>query len=147
MSELSPWPTQAGYTHRDALARQQYEATIADLTLPMRRADYIDQCDRDVAAAGDEPVVMVWTDRKQDTVTIRADAKTAAVLLYAAELMATSEEARARDAMRAADLFPADSYGRQNRVEQAIRRERVAKRLRVVKTAYRDVVHKIYWGE
>lgn len=146
MPEQSPWPNRDGYVHREVAAReerQEYEETIAELALPMRRHEQIDQRNRDVAASTDEPQANVWITRR-GMVMFQMDERSASVLIFAAQLMASEYEGEARDSFRLSQTYPPDSYSRQRRVETGIRRERVARRLRVLETAYRDVITK-YW--
>lgn len=148
MPEQSPWPNRDGYVHREVAARQErqeYEATLAGLAIPMRRHEFVDQCSRDVSAPTDEPQAKVWVDRN-GFVFIRSDERTASAGIYAVQLMAAEYEGIARDSFRLSETYPVDSYSRRNRIDIALRRERVASRLRVLETAYRDVITKHWHG-
>lgn len=146
MSEVAPRAAANGYVHPDIQAIKEYKATIAQLPLPMRRGEYVEQCSRDVSGAIDEPVAEVFPDSRNEYVHFRLDARTAAAVIHAVRLKAADDEAAALEARLASEAFPVNSYGRNNRMEIALRRERLARRRRALDTAYRNAIDKQWHG-
>lgn len=95
----SPWPNRDGYVHHDALFRQavDLQVNLSGPIVTLSPKDFAAFMDRGVGSATDEPVVEVYPDEEDHTVTMLLDSKTAAVLLYAARFLFTNCEAHARD--------------------------------------------------
>lgn len=146
--EVAPQPTEGGYIHPhtrfETALRQQIEAV--GLLIPKSRRELEEFRNRDVGANPAPPLVAVREDTYHEMVSIAMDARTAAVVMYAVQLMASSEEAHAREVRRAAVQMEDDSYSQRNRILIAVRRERVARRLRAVEHAYRDASTTEYHG-
>lgn len=81
-----------------------------------------------------------------ESVTLTMDDRTAAVIIYAARLVAAQFEGHAREVRALSGQFPQGSYGYKNRVGIADRQTRLAARLRVVESKYRDEVGKDWNG-
>jgi len=145
----APWPNRDGYTHRDVLLQQAYDVQIekAGPIIPLGRRALADFRRRDVSVNDEAPIAEVYSEAAgEDTVTMVLDSRTAAVVLYAARLMASNYETHALEVRRVGEHWPAGSWGATNRVESAVRHERVALRLRVLDQAYRDAIDTEHHG-
>lgn len=147
MTELLPPVERGRYVHWTVRIDQAVQAGLNGQAIePMTRREFMEQQTRDVGADPNEGIADVWLDEEADLVTMVLDPKTAAVVMYAARLMASDMEAHSREVLDVAGKLPEGSYGRQNREEIASRRGRVARRLRVLERAYQDVIDKEFWG-
>ena len=148
MTEIAVRPDgHPGYVHKSVRLERAVQAGLGGQALePMTRREFLEQQSRDVGADPNEGIADVWYDEEADLVTMVLDPKTAAVIMYAARQFAADREAHAREVHTVADQMPDDSYGKVNRLEIVSRNERVARRLRVLETAYRDVIDRDYFG-
>lgn len=145
----APWPNRDGYVHPDIHLRRAYEAQLDRVgpIIPLGRKALAEFRSRDVGANDDAPIAEVYPEGAgADTVTMVLDSKTAAVVLYAARLMASNYETHALEVRAVAEQWTVGSWGATNRIESARRHERVARRLRVLEVAYRDAINKEYHG-
>lgn len=82
----------------------------------------------------------VYCDPRRHTVSFLLDDATANTVIYAVRVLVADYEAHAREVRTVAATLPPDSYGALNRHAIAWRHERIAARLRLLETNYRDVV-------
>jgi hypothetical protein len=81
----------------------------------------------------------VYRDPTRHTVSFLLDDLTANTVIYAVRLLAADAEAHAREVRLVAETMPPDSYGAANRQAVAWRQERIARRLRLLESNYRDM--------
>ena len=91
-------------------------------------------------------IAHVCISRKEHTVSLMVDERTAATLMFAARMLIADYEAHKQELLVVARQFPAGSHGRTNRLEQAHRIHRKNRRLRAVDDTYRGAVDQEHWG-
>jgi hypothetical protein len=140
-------PLPKPYMHPEArLAAEIVAQMDGQVIEPITAAEFQDQCDRDVGADPNLPLVAVQADKETGFVTITMDGKTAGVVIFAVRALAAEREAHAREVSAVAERMPPGSYGRKNREEIVTRSRRIIRRARVVEVAYDEVIDKRYLG-
>ena len=91
-------------------------------------------------AAIGQVLANVYHDPIRHTVTLLLDERYAIAVIYAVRALAADYEAHAREVRAVAAKLPPDSCRHTNRQFIAIRRERIASRLRLVESNYRTEV-------
>ena len=150
MSEAvaAPWPNRDGYIHRSAALRLAIQAQYDQVgpIVPLSHEAALELHSRDVGANFDEPMASVYPNHERGTIAIVTDVRTCAVIMYSVRLHAASAEAHAREVRLLAERFPDGSYGRENRLQIAIRQERIARRARAVERAYLEASDTAWHG-
>jgi hypothetical protein len=119
---------------------------VADQPLPMRRAQYVEQCKRDVGSSNEDPIAEVFPDDGNGIVHLRLDSRSAGVFIYAVRLMLTEYSGQVQSIRAVAEDLPLNSYGARNRMEMITRKERVINRLLAMHIAYQTAIDKEWHG-